>query len=191
MFMLAAGLISPFANAAKSDSEKTLAAFEAFTSAPSKITQQALMQYFSQQATHPITERTPEFEQMVLEGHPLALEVAFECMGYTDGAESLHLRWLIGQSIMSNPEGFLKAVTKYRHTIQRLGALVGYLGPDYVDNLSASILGLEERYMALRDIDSPEYSEARDEVLLALSKRIYQRREQMQEISSDSELRHD
>lgn len=172
---LIAGLVSPVAGATDNTANNR-AAFQAFTDAPSKASKHALQQYFSEQESHPIEDWTPEFEQLILDGHPLALEVAFESIPYTDGATSLHLDGLIGKTILSAPEAFLWGVTKYRSTIVRMDVLVGYLGSDYVDDLAGSIRGAEDRYFSLRNVESQDYNEARNEALLLLSEKIYRNR---------------
>ena len=180
MLALAASLVNQAA-AAPGSTAANEAAFHAFTSKPDKASKQALQQYFSEQEIYPIEDWTPEFEQLILDGHPLALEVAFESIPYTDGATSLHRDGLIGKTIMSAPEAFLWGVTRYRSSIRRMDVLAGYLGEEYVDDLPASIRGLEDRYFSLRNVESQDYNEARDEVLLLLSERIYKRRERLKE----------
>ena len=177
---LAASLVNQAA-AAPGSTAANVAAFHAFTSKPDKASKQTLQQYFSEQEIYPIEDWTPEFEQLILDGHPLALEVAFESIPYTDGATSLHRDGLIGKTIMSAPEAFLWGVTRYRSSIRRMDVLAGYLGEEYVDDLPASIRGLEDRYFSLRNVESQDYNEARDEVLLLLSERIYKRRERLKE----------
>lgn len=172
---LAASLVNQAA-AAPGSTAANEAAFHAFTSKPDKASKQALQQCFSEQEIYPIEDWTPEFEQLILDGHPLALEVAFESIPYTDGATSLHLDGLIGKTILSAPEAFLWGVTKYRSTIVRMDVLVGYLGSDYVDDLAGSIRGAEDRYFSLRNVESQDYNEARNEALLLLSEKIYRNR---------------
>ena len=172
---LIAGLVSPIASATDTAANNR-AAYQAFTDAPSKESKQALQQYLLTHDMRPIEDWTPAFEQLILDGHPLALEVAFESIPYTDGALALHRDGLIGKSILTAPEAFLWGVTRYRSTIVRMDVLVGYLGEEAVDNLPFSIRGAEDRYFALRDVETQEYNEARDEALLILSEKIYKGR---------------
>ena len=181
ILILIASLASPVASATDTAANNR-AAFQAFTDAPSKATKRALQQYLLEHEMRPIEDWTPGFEQLILEGHPLALEVAFESMPYTDGALSLHRDGLIGKSILTAPEAFLWGVTRYRSTIRRMDVLVGYLGQESVDNLPFSIRGMEDRYFTLRNVESQDYNEARDEVLLILSEMIYRERKLLKEI---------
>ena len=178
ILMMIVSLVSPIASATDTAANNR-AAYQAFTDAPSKESKQVLQQYLIAHEMRPIEDWTPEFEQLILEGHPLALEVVFESIPYTDGALSLHRDGLIGKSILTAPEAFLWGVTRFRSTIVRMGVLVGYLGTDYVDNNPASIRALEDRYLSLRNVENQNYNEARDEALLLLSERIYKRRQIM------------
>ena len=181
VLVLIASLISPVASAADTAANNR-AAFQAFTDAPNKATKRTLQQYLLEHEMRPIEDWTPGFEQLILEGNPLALEVAFESMPYTDGALSLHRDGLIGKSILTAPEAFLWGVTKYRSTIVRMDVLVGYLGQESVDNLPLSIRGAEDRYFSLRNVEIQDCKEARDEALLILSEKIYMDRKWLKEL---------
>lgn len=177
--ILVAGLMSQVAAAAGSSTSANQAAFHAFTSAPDKASKQTLQQYFSEQEVHPMIDWTPEFEEMIENGHPLALGVAFESLPYMGGATTLHLSRLIGKTILSAPEAFLQTATQRRSSIRRLDMLVWPLGDEYVDNVPATIRGLEDHYFSLRNVDSQDYSEARNEILLFLSEQIFKLRKSM------------
>lgn len=188
--ILVTGLLTPVAGTANSD-PVTSNVYQVFTSAPDRDTQNSLLHGLRGHAVRPAMDMSSEFRQMVLDGHPLAMEVAFENLAFADGADAALIYELLGESVSSNPEAFLQALTEFLSDIDRLDALLGHLGEEYTDDLPASTRALEERYLALRDVDSPDYNEAREHALLALSKMIYENRALKQLKQAASAEHHD
>lgn len=164
---------------ARSETASDTNSYQAFTSIPDVTTQDRLLRDLRQQAIDPVADMPATFREMVLSGHPLALEIAFEMLSVSDGADAAVFSQLLGNTVVSNPEAFLHALTQYLPSVDRLDALLGDLDGEYIDNLQASTRELEDRYYALRNVDSETYSEAREQALLVLGRMILQNRERM------------
>lgn len=177
--MITAAVSVSLSDRAHSGTASDTNSYRAFTSIPDVTTQDRLLRDLRQQAIDPVADMPATFREMVLSGHPLALEIAFEMLSVSDGADAAVFSQLLGNTVVSNPEAFLHALTQYLPSVDRLDALLGDLDGEYIDNLQASTRELEDRYYALRNVDSETYSEAREQALLVLGRMILQNRERM------------
>lgn len=175
------GAVAFLSGIATSTSANT-ASYQTFTQQPDLRTQQALLGDFRQQKVDPVADMPTDFREMILKGHPLAMEVAFEALTFADGADAAVIYELLGNSISANPEDFMTLLATHLPDIDRLDALLGNLGEEFTDDLPTSTRVLEDRYFALRNVSVEEHSEAREQALLALSKMIFHNREMMVQI---------
>lgn len=72
-----------------------------------------------------------------INGSQKSFNQAFESLTKSDGNASEELDIQIGKQIKTHPVNFLKALKIYRKKINRLDALVGNFGPEFVDHIEA------------------------------------------------------
>jgi len=116
-------------------------------------------------------ESTPNLYK-VSNGDFSELSKAFEKLARSDGhvAESLDIA--IGKSIINNPGNFLRAYKRHKAKVMRLGALVGNLGTDYVDDFSAQAVELRKRIAALESVKELELRSAAKECIQQLQEQL-------------------
>lgn len=93
-------------------------------------------------------------EKLVSQGNLTALNQAFEGLAKSDGHAAEELDVAIGKSIARNPINFLKAYQRNETSVSRLDALVGNLGPEYVDDFPRQAVELRKRIKALQSVKS-------------------------------------
>src|SRR5665648_481127 len=74
------------------------------------------------------------FATSQISGTQKSFSLAFKALLKSDGASAEELDIRIGKLIKTHPTNFLKALNIYRNKVKRLDALVGNLGPEYVDD---------------------------------------------------------
>jgi hypothetical protein len=80
------------------------------------------------------------------------LEALFKKLLTADGHVAEELDIEIGTRISRSTEVFLTVLMKYRSQINRLDALVGNLGPEFVDDFAKQSIELKKRIDALETI---------------------------------------
>ncbi|MCM2278328.1 MAG: hypothetical protein NDJ89_09655 [Oligoflexia bacterium] len=85
-----------------------------------------------------------------------ALDTAFRALAQSDGHVAEELGVAIGKSITKNPETFLKAYQKHAGSVIRLDALVGNLGPAFVDDFRGQAVEIRKRIKALQGVKNKE-----------------------------------
>lgn len=109
------------------------------------------------------------------EGNLAALNQAFVLLSSFDGANAEDIDISIGKSIIRNPKNFLTALKANRKTVNRIDAVLGNLGPDFVDNFKKQRNELEKRLTAIQTVDSKSLKNIRLECESELKRQILQR----------------
>jgi hypothetical protein len=105
-----------------------------------------------------------------------ALDQAFVLRAKSDGAAAEDIDIAIGKSILHNPKNFLIALWENRSGVQRLDALLGNLGPDYVDDFKKQKIELEKRLAAIHSVRDPAVKKVRAECEEQLKRLIAERK---------------
>jgi hypothetical protein len=100
------------------------------------------------------------------------LNIAFSKLTKSDGSVAEDLDIAIGKSITSNPINFLKAYKKHKESVTRLDALVGNLGPGFVDDFPRQATEIRKRIKALAAINDSLLKPVASECIEALKKHL-------------------
>ena len=85
-------------------------------------------------------------------GNLRALNQSFGLLKKADGHLAEEISTSIGKSIRAKPKNFLSSLKKNRKKVSRLDAIVGGLGPDYVDEYAKQKTELEARLKAIQTV---------------------------------------
>jgi hypothetical protein len=98
-----------------------------------------------------------------------AIECAFRLLASADGAYGEMLSESLGSLIRPNPKLFLKHYSRHQQSIDRLDALVGNFGANYIDSYDAMVYESKMRIKALQSVTDRSLRGARDRCIAALS----------------------
>ncbi len=107
-----------------------------------------------------------------ISGSPQSFEQAFESLLKSDGAVAEEWDIEIGKRIKTHPTNFLKALKLYRGKVKRLDALVGNLGPEYVDDFHRQKIELQKRVNSLSSVKDNALKSLANECVSELNKQI-------------------
>jgi len=107
-----------------------------------------------------------------LTGTQKSFEQAFESLLKSDGAVAEEWDIEIGKKIKTHPTNFLKALKGYRNKVTRLDALLGNLGPEFVDDFSRQKIELQKRIQSLGSVNSGTLKPVAKECIEVLKKQI-------------------
>lgn len=112
------------------------------------------------------------FAVVTLTGTQKSFEQAFESLLKSDGAVAEEWDIEIGKLIKTHPTNFLKALKIYRNKVKRVDALVGNLGPEYVDDFPRQKIELQKRAHALELVKNKTLKPLANECVEELKKQI-------------------
>jgi hypothetical protein len=107
-------------------------------------------------------------EKQIYSSDKEAVKLGFELHQLTDGSYTETMDIILGSLIRINAKLFLETLCSYRNKIARLDALVGNLGPQYIDRYEAQKLEAKLRIEALSKICDPKLNKLRDECIKSL-----------------------
>ena len=107
-----------------------------------------------------------------ISGSIQSFEQAFESLLKSDGAFAEEWDIEIGKRIKTHPTNFLKALKIYRGKVKRLDALVGNLGPEYVDDSPRQKNELQKRVKSLSAVKDNSLKSLANECISELNKQI-------------------
>jgi hypothetical protein len=105
-------------------------------------------------------------------GTQKSFTIAFESLLRSDGAVAEEWDIEIGKRIKTHPTNFLKALKIYRNKVKRLDAIVGNLGPEYVDDSHRQKIELQKRVQSLKSVKERTLKPLATECIEELKKRI-------------------
>lgn len=106
------------------------------------------------------------------QGNLLELNRAFEKLPKTDGTVAEDLSIAIGKSITKHPRNFLKSYQRHKATVTRLDAVLGNLGPEFVDDFKAQSVELNKRITALKSVKNKNLESLAQECISVLQKKL-------------------
>lgn len=112
------------------------------------------------------------FAAVTLTGTQKSFEQAFESLLKSDAAVAEEWDIEIGKKIKTHPTNFLKTLKRYRNKVTRLDALLGNLGPEFVDDFSRQKIELQKRIQSLGSVNSGTLRPVRKECIEELKKQI-------------------
>ena len=107
-------------------------------------------------------------EGQVYLGDSTAVDLAFRLNPTADGVIAEDLDMILGDVIRMNPALFLKVLKRYRPLINRLDALVGNFGPEFVDDPAAQLKEADARIKSLKGVSDSDVKAVRDECVKEL-----------------------
>ncbi len=185
-------------NAKDYNGNKLKAKYKAFLKNPGNWEQQELLKVLpNKRATidkHQVLDyifmNLLPLEELAQQGNPTAMNILFKIIYLTDGAYTSQLNIILGATITSHPEVFLKTLAKNQQLIvkyEMIDSLLGNLGTEFVDELEKSLIELERRYLAIRQTKNvPE--KIKSLCLYELSKQIYEDRRYQIEMNGYHEI---
>jgi hypothetical protein len=111
-------------------------------------------------------------DRQVLSGDPQSVRLAFNLMAIADGGFAEELDIILGTLIRINPKLFLQGLNEYDILVERIDALVGNQGDQYVDRLKAQCYDMNLRINALRKVNDPKLKGVRDKCIESLRHQI-------------------
>ncbi len=148
-----------------------------YTSNPSSRNAKVIYQILSSEDFHgPVKSKAFEGGLSVLareieKSHRDAVKVAFRLYSVSDGHFGEELAIMLGTLIRRNPTLFLQEFKIHRDIVTRVDALVGNLGPQFVDQLDAQRKEIHRRITALRSVQDSSLAGVQAECIEQLEDR--------------------
>jgi hypothetical protein len=108
-------------------------------------------------------------DDRVLNGDRNAVKVAFRLYAVSDGDFGETLDIELGRLIKINPRLFLQELKVHRALVERIDALLGNCGDEYIDRMDAKARELRARVKALKTINDTDLQGIRDECISVLN----------------------
>ena len=182
MLVVIAVIMSTPVNAKEYNWNRLKREYKSFVEAPSYTEKQELLKVLPDKKIETVNDEVLDYifanlsslEESAKQGNSTALDILFKLKLLSDGAYAKQISIILGTVIPDHPQEFLYALKDNLSAI-RLGAVVGNLGTEYVDDVPGSIVELEKRYSVLKEVeDAPK--DIRDLCLYKLSREIFERR---------------